>query len=68
MGDGVVGSCLRIRRREMLERGGVARAEDVVAFVILEHDHDDVRDSWNIRSRSGALRTSDDDGRDADND
>ena len=68
MGDGVVRCRLRIKRREMLEGRGGARAENVAAFVIFKDDHDDMRDPRNISRRSGAPRTRDDDDGDENND
>ena len=61
MGDGVVRCRLRVRRCEMLEGRSGARAENVAAFVIFKHDHDDMRDPRNIRRGSGAPRTRNDD-------
>jgi Ferritin-like domain len=44
MGNGVVGGRLRVRRRELFESWGCARAENVAALVVLKDDHDRMRE------------------------
>jgi hypothetical protein len=53
MGNRVVGRRLRVCRRELFECWGCAGAEDVAAFVVLEHDHDRMREPGNAGGRHG---------------
>src|SRR5229473_1697337 len=57
MRNRVVGRRLRIRRRELFEGWGCARAEDVAAFVVLEHDHDGMHEPRNADGRRGIQGT-----------
>jgi hypothetical protein len=57
MGNRVVGRRLRVCRRELFERWGCARAENVAAFVVLEDDHDRMREPRNAGGRRGTQWT-----------
>ena len=52
MGDGVVCCRLRVRRCELFEFWGCARAENVGAFVVLEDDHTRERRFQNVYEES----------------